>query len=423
MLLDFTIGNYRSINDKCTLSMLAQGIHDEPKDNVVRIGKNNFLKTAAIYGANSSGKTNVVLAMGYMKKVIINSVKLNPNEELEYDHFLLTTEKNKPTFAEATFQIDNTIYRYGFELTSTSIVGEWLFKRTKTKEDTLFLRTKDGIGVNEKEFKEGIDRERDTNNNRLFLSLCGQLGGNESKIILNWFENNFNVISGIESSKYSNFSKLMFHENLEGCDNAKLFLEKLQLGFKELKTIEIEFSPNLLPKDMPDYMKRHFLSEFQGTKHIDFRSMHQIYDKNGEIAGNILFDTEKMESEGTKKLIQLSGPIFDTLKRGSILVVDELDAKMHPLLSQYIIELFNSSKTNINNAQLIFTTHDTHLLSSKLLRRDQIWFTEKDSKEQTDLYNMMDIILPDGTKPRNDANYERNYISGRYGAIPYIIND
>lgn len=122
-------------------------------------------------------------------------------------------------------------------------------------------------------------------------------------------------------------------------------------------------------------------------------------------------------------MFDLSAPIFDTLYTGATLVIDELDAKMHPLISQYIIELFNNHETNPKNAQLIFTTHDTHLLSQKILRRDQIWFTEKDSQEQTDLYSLMDIVLPDGTKPRNDANYERNYIAGRYGAIPYILND
>ena len=127
-----------------------------------------------------------------------------------------------------------------------------------------------------------------------------------------------------------------------------------------------------------------------------------------------------MESEGTKKLFDMAGPFFDTLMNGNILVVDELDAKMHPLISLEIISLFNDPKRNPHGAQLIFTTHDTNLLSSKQLRRDQIWFTEKDEQERTDLYNMMDIVLPDGSKPRGDGNMERNYIRGRYGAIPYI---
>ena len=111
------------------------------------------------------------------------------------------------------------------------------------------------------------------------------------------------------------------------------------------------------------------------------------------------------------------------LEKGAVLVIDELDAKMHPLISQEIIRLFNNKEKNPKNAQLIFTTHDTHLLSTKMLRRDQIWFTEKNDAEQTDLYSLTDIVLPDGSKPRNDANYEKNYIAGRYGAIPYITND
>ena len=121
--------------------------------------------------------------------------------------------------------------------------------------------------------------------------------------------------------------------------------------------------------------------------------------------------------------LQQYDEVTDQFSMRKQLVIDELDAKMHPLISQYIIELFNNPETNPKNAQLIFTTHDTHLLSQKILRRDQIWFTEKDSKERTDLYSLIDIVLPDGTKPRNDANYEKNYIAGRYGAIPYILND
>ena len=151
--------------------------------------------------------------------------------------------------------------------------------------------------------------------------------------------------------------------------------------------------------------------------------MHNIYSDKSKVVGSVNFSFEERESSGTNKLFDLSAPIFDTLYTGATLVIDELDTKMHPLISQYIIELFNNHETNPKNAQLIFTTHDTHLLSQKILRRDQIWFTEKDSQEQTDLYSLMDIVLPDGTKPRNDANYERNYIAGRYGAIPYILND
>ena len=128
-----------------------------------------------------------------------------------------------------------------------------------------------------------------------------------------------------------------------------------------------------------------FQRETQGKKSIELDSIHNVYSDKGKIVGTINFSFEDRESSGTNKLFDLSGPIFETLFSGAVLVIDELDAKMHPLISQYIIELFNNPETNPKNAQLIFTTHDTHLLSQKILRRDQIWFTEKDYKEQTDL--------------------------------------
>ncbi len=167
-----------------------------------------------------------------------------------------------------------------------------------------------------------------------------------------------------------------------------------------------------------------FQKEIQGKKSIELDSVHNIYSDKGKVVGSVNFRLKKENhQEQTNCLTFLLQSSIPCIFWGATLVIDELDTKMHPLISQYIIELFNNPETNPKNAQLIFTTHDTHLLSQKILRRDQIWFTEKDSQEQTDLYSLMDIVLPDGTKPRNDANYERNYIAGRYGAIPYILND
>ncbi|MDY5357020.1 MAG: AAA family ATPase, partial [Candidatus Cryptobacteroides sp.] len=216
------------------------------------------------------------------------------------------------------------------------------------------------------------------------------------------------------------YSKLFFHKKESLSVDALNFFQKLRLGFNNILTHEEE--PNI-PQDLPMEFRALLQRETQGKKSIELDSIHNVYSDKGKIVGTINFSFEDRESSGTNKLFDLSGPIFETLYSGSVLVIDELDAKMHPLISQYIIELFNNPETNPKNAQLIFTTHDTHLLSQKILRRDQIWFTEKDSKERTDLYSLIDIVLPDGTKPRNDANYEKNYIAGRYGAIPYILND
>lgn len=409
MLLNFTIENYRSFFEKKTVSLQSQKLSEEAKENVTQAFSYNILKTLAVYGANSSGKSNLISAMQAMKLCVLSSVRLNPNDMLQYEPFLLLKDNNKPTMFEVSFLKGNWCYRYGFSYTQTEIVDEWLFRRTtnRSKEQVLFIRNKEGIAFDDKKFPEGIGLESKTNNNRLFLSLCAQLGGEISNQVISWFEIDFNVASGLNNQVYREFSKMQFHTRRNASTEAMRFFKTLQLGFNGISTHE---EKTIISNDMSAY-------------HIEIESVHNLYDKKGNACGQINFPFDEKESSGTRKLFDMSGPIFDTLGKGSVLVIDELDAKMHPLISQQIIRLFNSTTSNPHNAQLIFTTHDTHLLSTKMLRRDQIWFTEKNDVEQTDLYCLTDIVLPDGTKPRNDANYEKNYIAGRYGAIPYIVNE
>ena len=147
---------------------------------------------------------------------------------------------------------------------------------------------------------------------------------------------------------------------------------------------------------------------------------HNVYDKKGLVIGERNFHKNQMESEGTKKVIEISGPIFDTLNEGKTLIVDELDAKLHPLLTRNIVLLFMDPQKNTNGAQLIFATHDTNLLDLEIIRRDQIWFAEKDKVESTDIYSLVEFKDEDGKKVRNDRDIKRDYIRGRYGAIPFI---
>lgn len=423
MLLQFTVGNFLSIKEKRTFTMESTSIKDIPISNIVHQNKYRILRTAGIYGANSSGKSNFIKAFAAMGNMVITSVKLNDNEELMYDPFLLSTEtEDAPTFFEIVYLKDNTRYRYGFEYNLTDIIGEWLFLKDANKqENILFLRNKDGIGVGEN-FLEGVDLEEKTNNNRLFLSLVAQLGGQISKQILDWFSKEFNVLSGLSSKGYTGFTKKMLLEQNDICKESLSFFKTLQLGFDQIFANEREFEETQLPEDLPQNIRRKLVKDLEGKKSIDVLTVHKKYNKKGQIVGDEIFNILERESSGTNKLFDLAGPIFDSLLKGKILIIDELDAKMHPLISQYIIDLFNNPLSNKYNAQLIFTTHDTHLLSTNILRRDQIWFTEKDNKESTDIYSMMDVVLPDGSKPRNDSNYEKNYINGRYGAIPFIKN-
>lgn len=421
MLLQFSVENFLSFKKKKTFTLKATSIKDDPKTNIISKGRYKILRTAAIYGANSSGKSNFVKALATMGNMVVDSVKLNDDEKLDYEPFLLSSEtENKPTHFEIAYLQESIRYRYGFEYDSEKILGEWLFIKEGNKdEEVLFIRNEEGIGVADS-FKEGEGLEEKTNDNRLFLSLVAQLGGEISKKVISWFTKGYSVLSGLNATNYSGHSKKMFVERNEICEKSINLFKELQFGFENIIIKEHEIDESAFPKNFPFDIKQKLLKDLEGKKTIDILTVHKKYNGKGEIIGEEYFNLEERESSGTNKLFDMTGPIFDSILKGKTLIIDELDAKMHPLISQHIIQLFNNPETNPLGAQLIFTTHDTHLLSSNLLRRDQIWFTEKDQEESTDLYSMMDIVFSDGSKPRNDSNYEKNYINGRYGAIPYI---
>ncbi len=416
-LIQFTVGNFRSFYGERTFTFVPTPIKDEPQGSVACVGKQKFSTVSAIYGANSSGKSNLVDAIYTMGYIVRNSVKLNDDDELTYEPFELIDEnKDKPMHFEVVFINDaGKRFRYGFESNKFKVVREWFFIRNNNQEErAMFIREEDGIGVNEEFFKEGIDREELTNDNRLFLSLVAQLGGEISKGVVSFFNIECNVLSGLDTIGYGAYTKHQFRKHEKISEDAMEFFKRLQLGFTGLDVEEREIDLSEIP------------SEFRPQKknvRLELYSTHNMYSREGVITGSHRFSFAEHESNGTQKIFEIAGPIFDTLKRGSILIVDELDAKMHPLISQQIVRLFAFEQTNPNHAQLLFTTHDTNLLASKILRRDQIWFTEKDGYERSDLYRLTDIVLPDGNRVRGDGNLERNYIKGRYGAIPFITNN
>ena len=417
MIIEFTVGNFLSFYEKRTISFEAQSI-SELKPNVIKYEKYKLLRSAVIYGANSSGKSNLIKALDRMRENVLQSVRLNDLDELDYTPFLLSDEsESNPTFFEVIFlDKNNNRLRYGFEYNLNHIINEWLFDG----KTPLFLRTKDGIGVSEK-FEEGKGKEKSTNDNRLFISLVAQVGGTLSKQIIEWFKN-YTILSGLHHKEPSDFLVGMLHKKLEGSNKSLALFQTLKLGFKGVEIVEPESNPLDLLESFPRSLKAKRLKELAGKVSLKLKTVHNKYDKDGNIIGTVLLDKENNESDGTNKIMDLSGLIFDTLTSGKLLVIDELDAKLHPLITINIINLFNNPKTNPNNAQLLFSTHDTNLLSPDLFRRDQVWFTEKNEIEQTDLYCLYDITLPDGTRVRNDSNYEKNYIRGRYGAIPFITN-
>lgn len=398
MLVNFTFKNFRSFKNEMTLSMEAASIQ-ELSDAVVESCGEDLLPVAVMYGANSSGKSNVLKALKAMRDLLLNSVKLNPKEKLESDPFSLDmTSASQPTSFEIQFTMNNSKFRYGFDYTQDAIIAEWLYeKRIGEREFELFLRSGAEFKISKSRFAEGLGKQHATPSNRLFVSLVAQLNGKVSQAILGWFSS-IEYMSGMDGNGYAGKTLRAIFFREDGNEEIINLLYRTHLGFSG-----IEVNMNVGE---------------EGS--IDSSTIHNIYDTEGEVVGKKEFPTDKMESEGTKKMIEIAGPIVDAIRLGRILIVDELDAKLHPFLTRKIIGLFMDKEYNKTGAQLIFATHDTNLLNIRYLRRDQIWFTEKDKSDSTDLYSLVEFRDESGNKVRNDRNIEKDYINGRYGAIPFM---
>lgn len=423
MLVEFTVGNFRSFRESVTLSMVAANISEKNKqleqDNVIHSGDMRVLKSAAIYGANASGKSNLIAAFAFMRELVLKSTKTNSEEEIDVEPFLLNSANiDQPSHFEVTLQANGFRYRYGFDVSREKVHAEWLY-RTKKRESELFWREGSSIEV-KGGFKEGRNLENRTRENALFLSVADQWNGEIAHEIVSWFKR-VGIISGIQDRAYMGFSLNMFNESEQMRESMREYMRKMDIGISDVASEQHQGVPKELvdifekagdeiPKEIKDALSDEN-SWFTATVNM----VRNKYDELGNLIGQIQFDFEEQESEGTKKAFALSGPILETLQKGEVLFVDELDARLHPLMTRYIIRLFNSTINNPKNAQLIFATHDTNLLNKQFFRRDQIWFAEKDRYGATDIYSLVEY-----KGVRNDASYESDYIAGKYGAIPYI---
>jgi uncharacterized protein len=400
MLLEFTVGNFLSFKDKKTFSLEAGGI-SEHKENVVQDGKYNVLRSAVIYGANSSGKSNFVKALHFMVSTVKNSSKVNSTDKLNVKPFLLNTDtEDKPSFFEILFSSSVFRFRYGFELDNDKIHSEWLYvlPNNSKKEVLHFIRNNEGIYVTDS-FQDAKGLEIKTRDNGLFISVADQFNSGVANIIMMSMQF-FHFQSGLEHEE-GIFATNVLYNRKDFKNLIDDFVGKLDLGFQSFNVVD-----NDIEKPFKSRIK----------------TLHKKYDKNGNFVSNYEFIMSEDESSGTNKIFDLAGYLLFVLNTGLILIIDELDSKLHPILTQEVIKLFNNPETNPKNAQLIFTTHDTNLLGANLFRRDQIWFTEKDDFEATDMYSLLEFKDEDGKTIRKDRSFEADYIRGRYGAIPYISN-
>ncbi|WP_407632788.1 AAA family ATPase [Bacillus velezensis] len=408
MLVEFTVENFLSFKEPATLSMVASSIKELRETNTYAENNLELLKSAVIYGANASGKSNLFSAMAFMKEFILESSKENQiNEEIAVDYFRLDKSmKDKVSTFEMVFILEGIRYRYGFSVTSHQIEEEWLFSSRKNAEKLVFYRDEDGIELGSL-FKEGKGLESKTRKNALFLSVAANFNGEISTKLLSWF-GTLNIISGSSNNILEYTKKKLEDKNFK--ERILNLLKIADIDIADIAIEKIKIPEEKIPKDIPNELKKMINKEIE-----------LILTERRDPDGNLLtvFNAENNESQGTIKLLSISAPIIDTIENGRTLIIDELDAKFHPLITQFIIEMFNSDKNK--NAQLIFNTHDTNHLTKNLFRRDQIWFAEKDEFGCSELYSLVEY-KQDITKVRNDATYNKNYLMGRYGAIPYVGN-
>lgn len=418
MLIEFRTANCLSFKDMAEFSMLASNDKTNEDNNTFLVNNRRILKSAAVYGANGSGKTNFVQAIDFMRDLVLEE---SPIRNCAYK--LDRTMKDEPTFFEIIFIKNNIRYRYGFEIDRKSVLSEWLFYVPTTREASLFTREKQNITIG-RSFREGRRLSDSIKKDKLFLSLVAELNGESmAQSIIDWFKG-MSVMSGLDSD-LRNTTKMLSEEGERGEKRKKQILDilhRFDIQIEDIAIKEREFVPIVIPANLEisdrdraviDSLNTFFekgSGEELPPRVIIYRKTYE----NGKESSIEEFDLRRQESDGTKKLFALAGSLARSLETGKTIVVDELESKLHPLVTKEIVKLFNSKISNKKNAQLIFTTHDTNLLQGNHFRRDQIWFTEKDKYGSSHLYSLLEY------KPRKDASFQKDYINGRYGAIPYI---
>ena len=424
MIIQFSVGNFRTFKDRVTLNMVASNYDRETRetDNIIFNTKYNFrtLKSAVIYGANASGKSKFMEALMFMKHFAINSSKdSQQGDEIDIEPFRLNSESvSSPSEFEVIFLHEDIQYRYGFEVNKEKVVAEWLYQKPKTKEIELFYRDLQSFEIHQKTFKKGAlaVKEGLVRDNALLLSLTAQLNDSIAINVINWFKS-LKTFSGLREEGYHGYTVSRTKEPKTKLRILEL-LKAADLGIQDirLELLDIEKLPKDLPKEIRERLIRE--SKEENSEIVsDVLTSHRQYDSNNKYIDDIHFSMDIDESSGTRKFFALTGPVLDVLENGYILVVDELDSKLHPNLVCKLISLFNSKDLNPRNAQLIFNTHDTNLLGSGLFRRDQIWFTEKNKFGSASLYSLADFKTDSVRK--NEA-FEENYIRGKYGSVPYL---
>ena len=411
MLIQFRFKNFKSFRDDTILDLSATKI-TEHSDRVISAGYEKLLPTAAIFGANASGKSNVIEAFRYMMTYVMESFsyggdpddKKTKSKKFKYTPFLFDSSSRD---AESSFEVyfmdteerGYKSYNYGFTLNQDGVIEEWLNSKAKTAREykQVFYRNGDELDLSGIPAKSQELIRISLNKEALIVSLGAKLKVMNLKSIRDWFYNtNF--------TNFGNPYENVFLSSLipDGFAEDKSVQDKVVAYFSSFDSSIIGFRAEVMK------------GEDEEHRHVKIDAIHHMV--NG---GTVSIPLEE-ESDGTLKMFALYPALQDTLENGGVLFVDELNARLHPLLVRIFLITLVDPEINSKHAQLVFTTHDSWQLSNNLLRRDEIWFTEKDGSGVSALYSLADFVDQDGIKIRKDESYEKNYLLGKYGAIPTL---
>lgn len=407
MIIEFSVANFLSFKDKVTFSMLANS-SDGLNDNYIEVNNRKILKTSAIYGANASGKTNLFKILTIVISMLRNSNYINVNSKLPIVPFNFDKDMAKKSSEfEIRFIASGVRYVYGFIADTTNVYEEYLYYYPNGRETKIFDRT----NINEYSFPQGDERRLNdiaTKNtpNKFFIATATNWNYKKTEIPYRFLTEDirtFNNLAALRDVSLREYLK----DSKELKDFALEFLKKADFNIKDYKVLETDVPEDVLAA-IPDFIKIG----------MNIPQKPKTFNAVFKHTGNDLELSYEEESMGTQIVFCFIPFIMDALNNKKVVIVDELDKSLHPYLVEMIVGMFNDPDINKSGAQLIFNTHDTNLLKLNILRRDQIWFTEKDdSNGISDLYPLSDFSV------RKTENVEKGYMLGRYGAVPFIKND
>lgn len=416
MLVGFTFENFASFYNNTEFAMTVSGNDSRYKElNTFSTPHGELLKSCFMYGANGSGKTNFIDALAFMKYIVTSELDVQSRIISKPNYFLFNNaSKDKPTSFSIAFIIDRILYDYGFSVLNNKIINEYLDKKDKR---TVNVFTRSGsnfetIKINSKEFKNVEHVIKNTREDVLFLSWANFCNNEMAMKIYKWFDS-IQIFDADDTNQLLSVTVNYMEEHENGKKDIVELMNKLGIPIDDF---EIEITDSQMGETLMAALKKSYKEKFKNimnVKNIDLKIKQKVYDKDWDNYTMSDFGF-KLESAGTRKLFEIAGPIISAINNGSVVLIDELDARLHPSLVRHLVMMFNSLSQNPNNAQLICNTHDVTLLDEDI-RRDQIYFLEKDEYGVSKLYSLCDF-----RGIRKDSKILKQYLLGVYGALPNI---